>query len=354
MIDPSSMTDTWLHNPRTGAPCTVIAEVGQAHDGSLGMAHAFIDSAADAGADAIKFQTHIAAAESTLAEPWRKRFSLQDETRLDYWRRMEFNAEQWAGLKSHSNERGLLFLSSPFSLAALELLERIGVAGWKIPSGEINNPRLVEGMGRTGRPVMISTGMSPWPEIDKAVETVRRFNVPLAVLQCTSMYPCPPEQVGLNVIEEFRERYRCAVGLSDHSANIYAGLAAASQGIQILEVHITPSRELFGPDIPASVTTTELRQLVTGIRAIETMRANPVDKSAPPDAVKPLRDIFMKSVVACRDLDAGIVLRAEHLTTKKPGSGIPAERMESLIGMRTRKAITRDALISLDDLEADS
>ena len=348
------MTDTWLHNPRTGAPCTIIAEVAQAHDGSLGMAHAFIDSAADAGADAIKFQTHIAAAESTLAEPWRKRFSLQDETRLDYWRRMEFSAEQWAGLKSHSDERGLLFLSSPFSLAALELLERIGVAGWKIPSGEINNPHLVEGMGRTGRPVMVSTGMSPWPEIDKAVETVRRFDVPLAVLQCTSMYPCPLEQIGLNVIEEFRARYHCAVGLSDHSANIYAGLAAASQGIEVLEVHITPSRELFGPDIPASVTTTELRQLVAGIRDIETMRANPVDKSTPSDAVIPLRDIFMKSVVAFGDIAAGTLLRAEHLTTKKPGSGIPAERLESLIGLRTRRPITRDTLISMDDLEAGS
>ena len=354
MIDPIPMTDTWLHNPRNGAPCTIIAEVGQAHDGSLGMAHAFIDSAADAGADAIKFQTHIADAESTLAEPWRKRFSLQDETRLDYWRRMEFSAGQWAGLKRHSDERGLLFLSSPFSMAALDLLERIGVAGWKIPSGEINNPHLVEGMGRTGRPVMISTGMSPWPEIDKAVETVRRFNVPLAVLQCTSMYPCPPEQVGLNVIEEFRARYRCAVGLSDHSANIYAGLAAASQGIDVLEVHFTPSRELFGPDIPASVTTAELRQLVAGVRDIETMRANPVDKSSPSDAVKPLRGIFMKSVVASRDIAAGTQLRGEHLTTKKPGSGIPADRMDSLIGMRTRRSITRDTLISMDDLEAGS
>jgi len=354
MIDPRPMTDTWLHNPRAGAPCTIIAEVAQAHDGSLGMAHAFIDAAADAGADAIKYQTHIAEAESTLAEPWRKRFSLQDDTRLDYWRRMEFSAEQWAGLKRHSDERGLLFLSSPFSMAAQELLQRIGVAGWKIPSGEINNPQLVEAMGRTGQPVMISTGMSRWPEIDKAVETVRAFNVPLAVLQCTSMYPCPAEQVGLNVIEEFRERYQCAVGLSDHSANIYAGLAAASRGIEVLEVHITPSRELFGPDIPASVTTAELRQLVAGIRDIETMRANPVDKSALSDAVEPLRGIFMKSVVACQDIAAGTLLQFEHLATKKPGSGIPADRMNSLVGMRTLRPITRDSLISLDDLETGS
>lgn len=347
------MTETWLNNPREGAPCTIIAEVAQAHDGSLGMAHAFIDAAANAGADAIKFQTHIADAESTLAEPWRKRFSQQDVTRLDYWRRMEFTPEHWQGLKAHSDDRGLLFLSSPFSMAALELLQRIGVAGWKIPSGEINNPHLLEAMGVSGQPIMISTGMSPWEEIDKAVELVRGFDVPLAVLQCTSMYPCPPEQVGLNVIQEFRERYRCAVGLSDHSAAIYAGLAAASLGIEVLEVHFTPSRELFGPDIPASVTTAELKQLVEGVRAIETMRAHPVDKSAPSDAVKPLRGIFMKSVVARVDIPANTLIQAGHLTARKPGSGIPAERMDTLIGMRTRVAIPKDSLISMNELTED-
>lgn len=345
------MTNTWLHDPRSGAPCTIIAEVGQAHDGSLGMAHAFIDAAAAAGADAIKFQTHIAEAESTLAEPWRKRFSLQDETRLDYWRRMEFTPAQWEGLKTHSDQRGLLFLSSPFSMQALELLQAIGVAGWKIPSGEINNPQLLKSMAESGLPMMISTGMSPWQEIDQAVEWARGFGVPLAVLQCTSMYPCPPEQVGLNVIQEFRERYRCAVGLSDHSAAIYAGLAAASLGIEVLEVHITPSRELFGPDIPASITTAELKQLVAGVRAIEAMRAHPVDKSIPGDAVRPLRSIFMKSVVAREDIPAGTLLQAGHLTTKKPGSGIPAGRLESLIGLRTRRPITRDSLLSMSDLE---
>ncbi len=344
------MTETWLHHPREGAPCTIIAEVGQAHEGSLGMAHAYIDSAANAGADAIKFQTHIAEAESTLAEPWRKRFSLQDETRLDYWRRMEFTPEQWGGLKAHSDEKGLLFLSSPFSMQALELLERIGVAGWKIPSGEINNPQLLEAMGNSGRPIMISTGMSPWDEIDQAVKMIRKFGTPLAVMQCTSMYPCPPAQVGLNVIEEFRQRYRCAVGLSDHSAGIYAGLAAATMGIEILEVHITPSRELFGPDIPASVTTTELKQLVDGVRAIESMVTNPVDKSSPPDTVTPLRDIFMKSVVADVDIAAGTRLEARHLATKKPGNGIPAARMDTLIGMLTRTAIEKDSLITLKDL----
>jgi N-acetylneuraminate synthase len=351
MSDTANRQPTWLQDPRSDAPCAVIAEVAQAHDGSLGTAHAFIDAVAETGADAIKFQTHIAAAESTAAEPWRRKFSLQDATRYDYWRRMEFTEEQWRGLKNHTEERGLLFLSSPFSLEAFELLSRVGVAAWKVASGEINNTPVLDAILGNGLPIILSTGMSPLHEVDAAVERVRLSGLPLAVLQCTSMYPCPAEQVGLNVIEEFRRRYDCAVGLSDHSAVIYPGLAAATLGIQVLEVHVTLNRRMFGPDVIASLTPEELSQLVAGVRYVEMMRSRPVDKSCPPDAVTPLREIFMKSVVAARDLEAGTLLTVEHLTTKKPGSGLPAARIASLIGRRLRRTQPRDELLHEDDLD---
>src|SRR5690242_5090247 len=177
--------------------CLIIGEVAQSHDGSLGLAHAFIDAIADAGADAVKFQTHIASAESTPAEPWRVRFSRQDATRYDYWKRMEFPEPAWADLKAHAEERGLWFLSSPFSRAAVDLLERVGVAAWKIASGETGSGELLDAVLDTGRPVLLSTGMSDWAEIDSAVARVRARNVPLALLQCTSAYPCPPEKVGV-------------------------------------------------------------------------------------------------------------------------------------------------------------
>jgi len=329
----------------------VIAEVAQNHDGSLGMAHAFIDAAADAGADVIKFQTHIAAAESTLAEPWRKPFSDQDATRLDYWKRMEFSEAHWVGLREHARKRDLLFISSPFSMEAVAMLTRVGVDAWKVASGEISNPELLDAMTATGLPILISTGMSPSDEIDAAVARVQKAGVPLAVMQCTSIYPCPPELVGINLIPIFRERYGCAVGLSDHSATIYPGLAAATLGIEVLEVHLTLSREMFGPDVIASITPTEMRQLVDGIRFIERMRANPADKNELPESVTSLRGIFMKSVVARLDLPAGTVLREEHLATKKPGSGIPAGELPSLVGRRLRRAVDRDTLLSPEDLE---
>jgi N-acetylneuraminate synthase len=334
-----------------GKPCLIVAEVAQAHDGSLGMAHAFIDAIASAGADAIKFQTHIADAESTPQEPWRTKFSQQDATRYDYWKRMEFTEEQWLGLKQHADERGLIFLSSPFSVDALELLTRLGVAAWKVASGETANIPLLDRMLATGLPVILSTGMSPLNEIDFAVECIKAGRAPLIVLQCTTAYPCPPEKIGLNLISEFRERYDCAVGLSDHSGTIYPGLAAVACGIQMLEVHVTFSRELFGPDVPASITTAELKQLVEGVRFIEKMMDNPVDKEAIAEEFDELRSTFTKSIVACKNLKAGSILKADDLTLKKPGTGLPPARLADIIGRRLKRSVTADTLIEESDFE---
>jgi N,N'-diacetyllegionaminate synthase len=331
--------------------CFVIGEVALTHDGSLGQAHAFIDAIASAGADAVKFQTHIAAAESTPAEPFRVKFSRQDATRYDYWRRMEFTAAQWAGLAEHCRERDVLFISSPFSPEAVDLLERAGQPVWKIASGETGNQVLLDRVLDTGRPVILSSGMSPVAEIDAAVARVKARGVPVGVLQCTTAYPCPPERIGLNLIPEFRERYGCWVGLSDHSATIYAGLAAATIGIDILELHVTLSREMFGPDVPASVTTAELRQLVDGIRFIERMKANPVDKDAAAHAVAPLRDIFTRSIVARAPLAAGTVLADAHVALKKPGTGLPPGRLPDVLGRSLRRPVDADQQIREEDLE---
>ena len=334
----------------TSASCCIVAEIAQAHDGSLGTAHAYIDAVADAGADAIKFQTHIASAESSPGEPWRVKFSLQDSTRYDYWKRMEFTEDQWHGLKKHSDERGVQFLSSPFSLEAVDLLTRVGVAAWKVASGEVSNIPMLERIVATGWPVLLSSGMSPLSEVDAAVALAKRHGVPVTVLQSTSSYPCPPDKIGLNLIPLLRERYGCRVGLSDHSGTIYAGLAAATLGINVLEVHVAFSREAFGPDVPASVTLSELRQLVEGIRFIETMVSHPVDKDAMADEMMPLRNLFTKSVVARVDLPAGTVLRAEHLTVKKPGTGIPAARLPELVGRKLRHAVAADQLFQEADI----
>jgi N,N'-diacetyllegionaminate synthase len=333
-------------------PTMIIAEVAQAHDGSLGTAHAYIDAAARAGADAIKFQTHIAAAESTPEEPWRVKFSLQDGSRYEYWKRMEFTEEQWLGLKRHSDERGLKFLSSPFSIQAFDLLTRVGVAGWKIASGEFNNVPLIERAAKSGLPVLLSTGMSRIDEIDAVVERLSRWNAPVTVMQCTTTYPCPPEEVGLNMLGFFRERYECPVGLSDHSGTIYAGLAAAALGIEALEVHVTFSRECFGPDVPASLTLSELSQLVEGVRFIERMISRPVEKDTMAERLGGVRQIFTKSIAAVCDLAPGTILGPEHLTLKKPGSGLPPARLADLVGKKLGRSVAANQLLLEEDLLA--
>ena len=331
--------------------CLIIGEVALTHDGSLGLAHAFVDAIANAGADAVKFQTHIAAAESTPAEPFRVKFSRQDKNRYDYWKRMEFTEDGWRGLADHARERGILFLSSPFSIQAVELLDRIGMPLWKIASGETSNAILLERILDTGKPVLLSTGMSPIEEVDAAVARVRARNVDVGVFQCTTAYPCPPEKVGLNLIPLYRQRYGCWVGLSDHSATIYPGLAAATFGIDMLEVHVALSREMFGPDVVASVTTPELRQLVEGIRFIERMNAHPLDKDASAKETAPLRKLFTRSLVARADLPAGTVIAREHVAIKKPGTGLAPDRLDDIIGRRLARSVVADQVLGADDIE---
>lgn len=341
------MTEPQLSRTR----CLIVGEVGIAHDGSLGTAHAFVDAIAAAGADAVKFQTHIAAAESTPSEPFRIPFSRQDASRYDFWRRLEFTEEQWRGLSEHAREKGLLFLSSPFSLEAADLLARLDMRMWKVASGEIGNTALLDRLIATRRPILLSSGMSDMRELDAAAARVRASGVPLAVLQCTTAYPCPPERVGLNLMDEYRARYGCFVGLSDHSGTIYPALAGAALGMDVVEVHVTLSRDMFGPDVKASVTPAELRQLVDGVRFVETMRANPVDKDAAARQMTPLRNIFTKSVVARRDLPAGAVLAESDLAAKKPGTGIPGARLTEVVGRRLRRAVSADELLRVDDFD---
>jgi N-acetylneuraminate synthase len=334
-----------------GEPALVVGEVAQTHDGSLGLAHAFVDAIADAGADAVKFQTHIAEAESTPAEPFRVAFSQQDESRYDYWRRTAFTEEQWAGLAGHARERGLLFLSSPFSLEAVDLLEGVGVPAWKIGSGEVANPALLDRVARTGLPVLLSSGLSPIAELDDAVARVRAAGAPVAVLQATSAYPCPPEQVGLNVIPLLAAHYGVPVGLSDHSGTIFPSLAAVVLGASILEVHVTLSPNMFGPDVPASVTTAELAELVRGVRFLERALASPVDKDAVAEELGDLRALFTRSVVAAADLEAGTVLSEANLALKKPAGGLPPGRLAELVGRRLRRPVAADAQLTEDDVE---
>lgn len=328
----------------------IIAEVGQAHDGSIGILHSLIDAISETGVNSIKFQTHIAAAESSKYEKFRINFSRQDASRYEYWKRMELSYANWREIKVHCDEVGLEFLSSPFSCEAVELLERIGVSRYKIGSGEVSNLLLLEKVSQTGKPVILSSGMSNYDELDMSVEFLRQRGVPLTILQCTTSYPTPLEKVGLNVIEELKDRYHVAVGLSDHSGQIWPGIFAVAKGASTLEVHATFDKRMFGPDSTSSLTIDELKLLCIGVRAGEVMLSSLVNKSDN-NEFKDIKLIFEKSLAARRTIDTGEVISFEDLEAKKPARmGIPASRYLEVVNQKARQKILKNSFIDYGDL----
>ena len=328
----------------------IIAEIGQAHEGSLGLAHSYIDVLADTGVDAIKFQTHIAQAESSHYEPFRVEFSYEDDTRYNYWRRMEFTPSQWEGLKQHCEDCGLEFISSPFSLAAVDLLEKLGVNHYKIGSGEVSNLLLLDKIAKTGKHILLSSGMSSYQELDNTIEFLLKRKANYSILQCTTAYPTEPKQWGLNVIDELRARYDVAVGFSDHSGDIYACLAAAALGAEIFEFHAVFHKKMFGPDAKSSLTPEQIKKLVQGIKLVKESLSNPVNKSNI-DNFKGLKSIFEKSLAINKDLPVGHILQLEDLESKKPlGYGIAASDYLNIIGKRLTNSLKAWSFITEDDI----
>lgn len=328
----------------------IIAEIGQVHEGSLGIAHSYIDALSETGIDAIKFQTHIAEAESSAHEPFRIKFSYEDNTRYDYWKRMEFNLDQWKGIKKHCDEVGLEFISSPFSNMAVDWLEAIGIQKYKIGSGEVNNFLMLEKIAKTGKDIILSSGMSSFTELDDTVKFLRPFGNRLSILQCTTKYPTCAEDIGLNVIEELKKRYDVPIGLSDHSSTIFPSLAAVSLGAEILEFHVVFDKKMFGPDSKSSLTLDEIKKLVEGARFIEKSLQNKIDKSDN-SKFEELKKIFEKSLAINKDMKSGYIISFDDLEAKKPfGYGISAKDYKKVIGKQINKDMKKWDFLNMDDL----
>lgn len=331
----------------------IIAEISQNHDGSLGQAHAYIDAVAKTGVDAIKFQTHIADEESTLQEPFRVKFSYCDHTRYDYWKRMEFTKEQWKGLYNHAIDKGLDFLSSPFSVAALEMLDEIGIPAWKFGSGEVFNEVLLKKAISTGKPIILSTGLSTLADIDKQIQSIKQAGNHLLLMECTTAYPSKAEEIPIKMISAYRERYNCFVGISDHSATIYPSLAAVTLGAKAVEVHVTMSRDMFGPDVKASVTIEELSEIVKGVNFINKMLEVQEDKKSLTKSKEKLKYIFSKSLYAKKDLNKGDILDENTVAIKKPfvKGGMDSGEYNNIYGKRVLQFIPKNQVIMGENIE---
>lgn len=327
----------------------ILAEVAQNHEGSLGIAQSFIDAISERGADAVKFQTHLADEESTSDEKFRIEMSGQDSSRYEYWKRMQFTREQWLGLASRARDRGLEFVSSAFCAGAVDILKDTGMARWKISSGEVFSEKLLELIVPSAEELIVSTGMSSWDDIDDLVGILESTGVPFTLLQCTSMYPTPLSKVGLNVIDEFRDRYGCRVGLSDHSGNIHVGLAAICRNVDLLEIHVTFHKSTYGPDVSSSLDLDDLEFLVSHRDVITDLNQYSIDKNQIAQELLPTKRLFSKSLCLRAPKVEGDVIYSEDLVEKKPGTGISVDSKADLVGKKLMRDVPADRLLRWSD-----
>ena len=323
----------------------VISEIGSVHDGSFGNALKLIELAAGCGADVVKFQTHLPDAESLPNAPSPSYF--HGEPRMDYFRRTGFDLAQWKDLKAHADSCAVEFISSPFSIEAVNLLEEVGVAFYKIPSGEVTNIPLLKRVAETKMPTVLSSGMNNWRELDAAVEILKNGGS-VTLMQCSSVYPCPPDRVGLNVLDEMRERYQLPVGLSDHTRGLAAAVSAVARGAVMVEKHLTFHRGMYGSDARHSIEPEEFRAMVDAIREVDAMLANPVDKDDLGEYGE-MKSIFEKSLVASTGLKAGTILERSHLQFKKPGDGIRAADYSAWIGRTLARDVSENTQLKPED-----
>jgi len=339
------VTAVQIAGRQLGPHVFVIAEIGNNHNGDVDLAKQLIAAAAEAGADAAKFQTHIAEAEMLPSTPTPPHF---DEPRWEFTKRMELSKDDHLRLKAYAEERGLVFFSSPFSVEAVELLEAVDVPAYKIASGELTNPPLLEAVAATAKPVLLSSGMSGMEDVERAARILRADGSDLLVLQCTSNYPCPPELVNLRAMTAMGELLDAPYGLSDHTADIYTSIAAVALGAVAVEKHFTLDKAAYGPDHHASLTPDELRRLVEGVRQVELAMGTGIKERDP--ALDPARATFEKSIVARIAIPEGAVLEREMLTTKRPGDGISALRLEEIVGRRVVRTLEPDHKLQEADL----
>jgi N,N'-diacetyllegionaminate synthase len=327
----------------------IIAEIGNTHEGSVGLAKQFIKVAADCGVDAVKFQTHIFEAESLASAPNPSYF--KDETRKEYFERTAFNLEQYKTLKEYAEKECKVdFFSSPFSIEAVDFLLEVGISTFKIPSGEVSNIPMLEHIAKTGKKVILSSGMSSWEELDRAVNVFKGKNE-LVVLQCTSEYPCAPENSGLNVMLEIKERYGCEVGFSDHTLGIGVPLTAVVLGATVVEKHFTLSKQLYGSDAKNSTEPKEFKQLVFNLRAAELALKSTIEKDEKVKELGEMKFVFEKSIVTAKDLRKGTIIKLEDLAYKKPGDGVPAREYLNIVGKTVVHDLSANVKITYHDLK---
>lgn len=331
----------------------IIAEAGVNHNGDLALAKKLVEAAATAGADAVKFQTfkasNLVSKIAPLAE-YQKQNTAQEESQFEMLQRLELSEEAFRELKNFCFEKDILFLSTPFDVESLELLDRLEVPFFKVPSGEITNLPFLRAIAQKKKPMIVSTGMATLAEVKEAVAAIRHAgNGDIILLQCVSSYPADPADANLRAMLTLKDAFGLPVGFSDHTAGIEVALAAAALGAHVIEKHFTLDKNLPGPDHKASLNPEELRALVKGIRKVEAALGDGEKK--PSAAECNVMEAARKSLVAACDIPEGVVLTEKMIAIKRPGNGLKPALFEQLIGRKTKKNFFEGELFSWEALE---
>lgn len=336
------------------APCFIVAEIGANHDGNPQRAHDLIDIAAEAGADAVKFQTYSSS--ELVADPdrvltWGRVGRERTETIGCLFDRLALPREAHKPLFTYAKSKGLIAFSTPFSLDGVDFLNDLDTPLWKVASSDVRDKFLLEHLTRTGKPVILSTGKSLLPETSRAVDTLRAGNVPIAVLHCLAQYPAPMDEVNLATIPAFQAIFPDAVvGFSDHTIGITAALGAVALGAKIIERHITHDQDADGPDHWFSSSPQELSDLCREVRRLEAAIGG-VRTGILPAEVRE-RETSVRSIVLKHDLQAGDVITADDLSTKRPGHGIDPYDAEKIIGIAVPRALEAGSVLTWEALKA--
>ena len=337
----------------TGYPCFIIAEAGVNHNGDMKLARDLIDAAAEAGADAVKFQTFKAEEVSSFSAPkadYQRQTTDPAESQLDMLRRLELTPEAHHELQSYCRKRGVLFLSTPFDEDSADLLDELEVPLFKIGSGEVTNKPFLEYIARKGKPVILSTGMSYLSEIDQAVRVIRSTGCDrLVLLHCVSNYPADPADVNLRAMQTLALAFDAIVGYSDHTPGVESALGAVALGAAVIEKHLTIDRDLPGPDHKASMEPREMASLVHGVRTLESALGDGIKKSTPSEEA--IRRVARRSLVLKNDIKAGEVIEASMLTAIRPAGGIDPYLMEFVVGHRAKRSIKAGQMLTWQDLQ---
>ncbi|MFC1498520.1 N-acetylneuraminate synthase family protein [Verrucomicrobiota bacterium] len=329
------------------APPFVMAEVGINHEGSFEKAIQLVDAAAEAKADCVKFQCHITEAEMIPTDM--KPGEISDELLWDIIKRCELTEDEERKVKAYCEKKGILYLSTPFSREAADRLESMGVAAYKIGSGECNNIPLLAHIAKWGKPIILSTGMNDIEAIRKSVDVIKKYDCPVMLMHCTSMYPTPYDKVRLGAIGDLMKEFSdMAVGLSDHSLGIYTCLGAVALGACALEKHFTITRDWPGPDVSISIEPHELAEMVKGARAVWEARGG---RKNILDEEKPVIDFAYACAVTIAPVMKGEQFTLKNTWIKRPGNGlILAKDLDRVLGKEAKRDLKVNAQIEPDDI----